>query len=385
MPNLIKRGPFKYSVFLSYAFDDDEAWYDWITHFDSELSRGLKSRLRELNPPKTFMSGKDFLINGGLDSELRKAIEQSFSMMIFVHDGYLASDWCLKELEYFKQIQGVEGFRSRLFIVAMSKDAIEKLAKKKAWLDHFPEADPIWVNFYRREDDTNVPMAIYSDLKKGSQAVISTEFQNLFTPVREKLVRTAKSAFDFDPDLFRYSPDTERRLQQEAARARQEPFEVVTFIESEPGQEPLWEPLAGQVKHGWDQVVAMLPKEPPFILRPTGLPLHELDTRPRLDGADGVILLWDRKARESLLAQISSVEPLLAARDPAPGLIAYLMKTEDSSEQEVPRKINRWPVARFTIRENDPDSVCVVADDVGVLNSFLTRTLDRKRRLMTSA
>ena len=160
----------------------------------------------------------------------------------------------------------------------------------------------------------------------------------------------------------------------------QDALEVLIFIESEPGQEAFWEPLGSQVSQAWGPVVESEPKEPPLLLRPTGLPMHDLHNRPRLNGADGVILLWGEKAQESLLAQMALVEPKLARPNPAPCLIAFLMDAAVGTAHGVPELIQDWPVVRFASRRGAEGSANVVPEDKDKLAKYLRSVLAHKRQ-----
>jgi TIR domain len=367
---------YKHTVFMSYAHDDDIGWARWITKYDEELNRGLQSRLRELNLPQTHLSSKNGPINGPLGKALKDSIDASFAMIVFVHDGYLRSPWCLQELKYFRDLHGPDGFRARLFIVAMSRRAIDILAKRPEWLDLFPDPDPVWMRFHQRPEDLpNQPIGMFLRDPQGTDAVMATEFLQPFFQLREKLVETFQEAADLDPDLFKSAEPALRAAPIPAGN-----LEVLAFIESEPGEEGYWEPLGRQVKQAWDQVVALEPQEQRLRLRPTGLPMHDLHNRPRLDGADGVILLWGEKAQESLLAQIALVEPRLAPPNVAPGLIAYLMTADVETAADVPETIQHWPVVRFAIRRGDQGSATVVAEDAPKLTQYLSDVLAHKRR-----
>jgi hypothetical protein len=117
----------------------------------------------------------------------------------------------------------------------------------------------------------------------------------------------------------------------------------------------------------WDQVVALEKPEPPLRLRPTGLPMTDILSRPRLDDADGVVLVWGWRTPDSLASQIAQVEPKLSGPHFAPGLIAYLMERPD--DQPASDSINNWPVVRFATRSDG--SVVVLADDQPRLARFL--------------
>jgi hypothetical protein len=368
----------KYPVFMSYAHDDDMAWNNFVTNFDTELNCGLAARLRDLDLPRTHLSSKNGPINGPLNDALRRAIDGSFAMMLFVHDGYLRSPWCLQELKHFKTLFGDDGFIDRLYIVAMSHRAIKNLERHPDWIALFPSSNHVWMPFFDAEHP-DWPMNIYVSNSRGNKALVASEFLTPFFRLREDLVERIreKSNSESDPRGFPVNA-----VRPAAPVPSAKTLDVMVFIESEPGQEQFWEPLGQQVAAAWDQVVALEPKEPQLLLRPTGLPMHDLHNRPRLDDADGVILLWGEKATESLLAQIAQVEPKLSGPHLAPGLIAYLTEVGKSPVQPVPETIRNWPVVRFATRYGDKGSATVVADDQPKLVSYLRDVLAHKRDLL---
>ena len=111
----------EFSAFISYAHADDEAWFSWVTQFHEELSISLRAFLRGVRVPPLHLSGENGPVSGALSTELQKRIAASFAMIIVVHDNYAQSEWCLKELEYFRSLFGDDGFRQRLYIVALSQ------------------------------------------------------------------------------------------------------------------------------------------------------------------------------------------------------------------------------------------------------------------------
>ena len=373
---------YRYSVFMSYAHDDDTSWSSWISLFNDELHRTLPARLRQLEPPGTFLSSKNGPIQGGLDDALYKAIENSFAMVVFVHDGYLLSPWCLKELQFFRDLHGEDGFRERLFIVAMSESAIKELSERDEWLGLFPSPDPVWMKFHQRPTrEPDQPIDMFLEYPQGNAAVVATEFLQPFFRLRERLVRVIRDAADLDPDLFKPQPEVLARTPATSTLPVPcQALEVRVYIESEPGQEGYWEPLGLQVMQAWAVVAEADTEQPPLWLRPTGLPLHDLRNRPRLDDADGVILLWGEKTPESLLAQIQMVEPKLTPPKVAPGLIAYLTNANAVPAEQVPNSIRGWPVVRFASPHADPASAVVDPRDAPRLAQFLSDVLKRKRQ-----
>jgi hypothetical protein len=150
----------EFTAFISYAHADDLAWFNWVTQFRNELERGLGALLRGVRLPRFHLSGENGPVAGALSDELMKRVEASFAMVIVVHDNYAQSDWCLKELAYFKSLFGDEGFRERLYIVAMSEDAILRVSHSPAWQDLLPSDDQVWMPFFDPSDKTR-PLDIY--------------------------------------------------------------------------------------------------------------------------------------------------------------------------------------------------------------------------------
>jgi hypothetical protein len=361
---------YRYSAFMSYAHDDDGAWNSWISSFSVELDRTLVSRLRGIKVPRTHLSSKNGPIHGGLNDALRCNVEASFSMVLLVHDNYLDSEWCLQELKHFRDVFGDEGFRERLYIVAMSEDAINRLTDRDTWHELFPYDEQVWMPFFQ-EDHRDRPIAIYASNARQKQVVVANDFWDRFVDLREDLATKIRAYVSNDRPAPSYPTATAAAESAGAAEANL----VRVYIEANPEQQKYWEPLGQQVAISWDQVVALERVEPPLYLRPTGLPMSELDQRPMLDDADGVVLLWGKKTPDSLAAQISQVEPKLSGPQFAPGLVAYLM--ENATDQPASTTINNWPVVRFATRSDG--SATVVVDDAPILGKFLRSALAHKR------
>jgi hypothetical protein len=381
------RKRYKYTAFVSYAFGDDKGNAGWIRNFDRELNVVLKGQLGA-ECPTTFLAGRDGPSHGVLSERLETFVNDSFAMIIFVHDRYLHSAWCLKEIAHFQMVQGVEGFRDRLFIIAMSEVAITELSKTPDWHALMPSNHQVWMPFYQTE---KVKRPIWMYLKSAANdAVMTTDFLEPFFDLRDGLVEAIKAGLRFDPDLFRFGDDEEQHVPQPnllpyaAVAEALKTVDVLIYIESDPEDQRFWEQLGLRVSHTWDQVVGgmVLPQEPKLLLRPTGLAMGELhEDRPRLANADGVILLWGEKTEESLVAQIALVEPRLSsALDRAPGMVAYLLEPGDDGADGVPKHMKRWPVVRFRTRAGDSGAVEVVNEDSGVLDGFLLSVLQLKLR-----
>ncbi len=177
----------KYTAFISYAHADDETWFRWVTHFRNELDRGLATVRRRMKLPPMHLSGDNGPVAGMLGEQLKQRIEESFAMIIVVHDNYAQSDWCLKELEYFRTLFGDDGFRERLYVVAMSEPAMTSVAGGKAWRALMPGKDQLWMPFFNPMAGDR-PLDIYM-----APEVLAPGFRDQFLRLRE----------DFESKLLR--------------------------------------------------------------------------------------------------------------------------------------------------------------------------------------
>ena len=361
---------YRYSAFISYATADDEAWNAWVSCFTDELNLALGSRLRFKVPP-AHLSGDVPLLSGRLSDKLRKNVDDSFAMFLFVHDNYLASDWCLKELEYFKSLLGDEGLRERLYLIAMSESAIDALMKRDAWKSLCSFDDLTWLPFFQ-SDRPDRPIEIYASNARNKRVVVANAFWNLFVDLRDELATKIRNEVEREPR----APSYPSVAASQSVPLPDDEALVRVYIEGNTDQERYWESLGRQVETSWEQVIASLKVEPRLYLRPTGLPMNEIDQRPMLDDADGVVLLWGKKTPDSLAAQIRKVEPKLSGPNYAPGVIAYL--SESPADVPGAASVGNWPVVRF--RVDGDGGASVLPDDAPALETFLGSVLARKRR-----
>ena len=358
-----------YSAFISYAHADDRGWNDWVSCFSKELDMTLPTRLRGIAVPKVHLSGKNGPVAGDLGDELRARIAASFAMILVVHDNYAESGWCQQELAYFKSLFGDEGFRERLYIVALSQSAMEQVMATAAWKQLCAGANLVYMHFFQ-DDDPDMPIGIYSD--KG---IVANAFWTPFVRLREDFAKKIKGNFELGSGR---APMPAPALAAKAANAALSATDdsVRIYIESNQNEVDHWESVGAQVVKGWDTVVAGMALAPPLYVRPSGLPMDRIDQYPRLDDADGVILLWGQKTSDSLVAQIRKVEQKLSGRDLAPGVVAYLMPPQGVADQAV--SAFGWPVVRFNAPQ--VQGIEVVAQDAPKLEAFLRKVLERKQQ-----
>jgi len=178
----------EFTAFISYAHADDEAWFNWVTQFRNELERSLAALLRGVRLPRMHLSGENGPVAGALSDELKKRVAASFAMIIVVHDNYAQSTWCLRELEYFKTLFGEQGFRDRLYIVALSENAMLGVSGGSAWKQLLPDDDQVWMPFFEPSDRQR-PLDIYM-----GPGLVSPAFRGPFERLRGDLAAKLKVA-----------------------------------------------------------------------------------------------------------------------------------------------------------------------------------------------
>jgi hypothetical protein len=179
-----------YTAFISYAHADDDLCLGWITQFRNELDRGLAAKLRGVRLPPLHLSGDNGPVGGVLSDELIKRVDASFAMIIVVGDNYVQSTWCLKELAYFKRLFGDQGFRDRLYILALSQSAIFKITASPDWQALMPTDEQVWMPFFdpiERDQCLKVYMG---------PNVVSNEFATLFERLRNDFAGKVKETVD---------------------------------------------------------------------------------------------------------------------------------------------------------------------------------------------
>jgi len=154
----------KYSAFISYAHADDEATDGWISQFSNLLRTRLQNRLGRIGVRQLqdlHLSGRNGPVYGSLPDALLHNVANSYAMIIVVFNAYTESDWCLQELEYFKQTFGAEGLRQRLYVVALSKSAMDDIVARPDW-SRLTLPNQLWIPFFR-EDDVDEPVHLRLD------------------------------------------------------------------------------------------------------------------------------------------------------------------------------------------------------------------------------
>lgn len=145
----------RYSAFISYAQADDQATDGWISQFSELLRVRLQNRLGRIGVNQLqdmHLSGRDGPVMGSLPDALLSNVADSYAMIIVVFNAYAKSDWCLQELEHFRKSFGAEGLQQRLYVVALSKSAMDDIVARPDWA-RLTLPNQLWIPFYSDEDE----------------------------------------------------------------------------------------------------------------------------------------------------------------------------------------------------------------------------------------
>ena len=189
----------KYSAFISYAHADDQASDGWISQFSEFLRMKLQNRLGRIGVKQLqdmHLSGRNGPVMGSLPDTLLQNVCDSYAMIIVVFNAYTKSDWCLQELEYFKKSFGDEGLRRRLYVVALSKSAMEDIMARSDWA-RLTLPNQLWIPFFR-EDENDEPARMRLD-----HGGLSQRFDG-------QLIKLLDAFEDAVKDDLKRSPPTQR-------------------------------------------------------------------------------------------------------------------------------------------------------------------------------
>lgn len=147
----------EYSLFISYAHDDDSAEYGWVQSLRNAISLRLHGMDNDIPRFDLHLSQDNGPSGGTLGSELQERVARSFGMLLVIGRKYVNSEWCEKELKFFCDKFGAQGFKTRLYIAVMSEAAVVKAQQGEQWKKLMP-ADQLWVRMFDRLDP-NQPLS----------------------------------------------------------------------------------------------------------------------------------------------------------------------------------------------------------------------------------
>lgn len=173
---------FEFDIFISYAHVDNlttpDASKGWITMFEEFLSVFLSQKVGRMNTVKIW---RDKELDGSqlFNKTIETRIKGSAVFLAFTSQGYLASDYCQKELSWFHQNASSDqlgvnvGDRMRVLNVLLNN------IPRKKWPQYFGETSGY--DFYKAEDgdDLGYPIDCAGEqfkerIRKLVEAIYST-------------------------------------------------------------------------------------------------------------------------------------------------------------------------------------------------------------------
>ena len=149
----------QHNIFISYAWVDNEVYpggeKGWISTFVDGLRKHLARELgRRDEAERLWLDYEQMRGNASVTPAIRAHVEGSRTLVMFLSNGYLASDWCRQELETFVANAGTDS--GRIFVVQMTpvddeSEVLRDLVKYSFWyMDEqneprtrwFPHIDP---------------------------------------------------------------------------------------------------------------------------------------------------------------------------------------------------------------------------------------------------
>ena len=176
----------RFAAFVSYAFKDNLASANWVNSFHRELyavAEGLLDGIDGGARPLRMIREND-IIGGKLASTLLSTVSDSYALMVVVGPNYPRSEWCLNELQYFRQAHGDAAFNDRVLVVAINKSAMDALKLKPQWAD-LGLNENVWLKAFD-ESDAGMPITPYLD--NGEQ---TRNFRRLVLSIGQRLTDLA--------------------------------------------------------------------------------------------------------------------------------------------------------------------------------------------------
>ena len=338
--------PDKHDIFVSYAHDDNQNFGGWIhdfatlfrQHFPTTLKRTLGSGpqdqklLRRLTDSKLdiFVDHEGLPTAGNVDATLLHEVENSCFLFVFIGLGYVKSEWCEREFNYFGKRYSNISDRLVDFVqlIYLEQDAFIKMKGDG------PAGDAKRKGFYKPayDDQDRLPPARLND---GGAAVVNPQFEDLIKPIVETHVKRTIGVFrqnteaDADPPpppvpggsiIFGYP----------SASVRENQTGIIQEIEKRGFATASL--TAEDVLDGGPTVTAKLRSAALFVVLFDNSSAKRLADQEELAGAAGARILWcwldtakDMETSETGRLFIKKIKAE-AVKTPAPGLVDEILK-----------------------------------------------------------
>lgn len=232
----------QYDIFISYAQVNNvpSAGVDhgWVTYFEKELKTKVEERLGRIGAVEVFIDYKRLSPGDEITPYIMNAVKNSAILIVILSDGYLKSDWCVRErnkfLELIKKRSSTSSSWSqsikRIFVVdyddipAEDRPAeLKEIFPPKFWVEDekgvkttlgWPKPDPYKPEYYTRIKQLSDKVAkILKKLKKLAEdngwTVDDDEAEAIKKTITEPTI-----TYEDDWNLLVDSPDSDSDLRK---------------------------------------------------------------------------------------------------------------------------------------------------------------------------
>ncbi len=194
----------EYSLFISYAFDDNDTNNNWVSSLKRAIWKYMSDLKKDLNQKRLldiYFSEENGEAAGSLSAELKEHAEKSFAMLLVVGKNYVTSNYCETELKSFSEIFGDNGAKAhRLYIAVMSEDALIAVQEKETWKKIVTDDSKYQCFFDKNNPHTPHPAGEWNHY-------INVQFNDVFYSFVKKLFGPLKAEIIKDYNLPQ-SPNT---------------------------------------------------------------------------------------------------------------------------------------------------------------------------------
>ncbi|HKP88223.1 MAG TPA: toll/interleukin-1 receptor domain-containing protein, partial [Blastocatellia bacterium] len=190
---------FDYDIFISYAHVDNETAYEsevgWVTQFREHLEVQLSKRIGRIGAVKIW---QDPSLEGSqlFDKTIQDGINRSALFLALTSTGYLMSDYCRQELQWFTKKANAEptgitvGDRMRVFNLLLNNVAYTDWPEEYGRTSGFPFHDA------ERDDEFGYPSDPKDRLFQQQMRKLVDSIYKTLCLLKEKLEEKARPAFE---------------------------------------------------------------------------------------------------------------------------------------------------------------------------------------------
>jgi|GEM_PF-6375311 len=130
---------FRHDYFISYAVVDDKkpagVETGWVTNLVRSLDTQLSQEIGRDGRLDAFWDRQDLQRNLPLEAKIREALQSTACFVLVLTQGFLESDWCRCELQWFREAAArQQRSDSRIFVVDLGK--VEEAQRRQMFAGH---------------------------------------------------------------------------------------------------------------------------------------------------------------------------------------------------------------------------------------------------------